>query len=63
MGDLAKSWEWSGDGKTLTVTIHDGATWSDGVPVTAADVKFSLDRMVESGAGPRPRVKNIAPLL
>jgi peptide/nickel transport system substrate-binding protein len=60
-GDLAKSWDWSADGKTLTVTIHEGAVWSDGVAVTAADVKFSLDRMVESGAGPRPRVRNITP--
>ena len=61
VGDLAKSWDWSADGKTLTVTIHEGAKWSDGVDVTAADVKFSLDRMVESGAGPRPRVRNITP--
>ena len=61
VGDLAKSWDWSADGKTLTVTIHEGAKWSDGVDVTAADVKFSLDRMVESGMGPRPRVRNITP--
>ena len=60
IGDLAESWEWADDGRSLTFRIHGNAKWSDGVPVTAEDVKFSLDRMVMTGV-PRPRTQNIAP--
>ena len=59
IGDLAKSWDLSDDGMSYTFVLHE-AKWSDGMPVTAADVGFSLDRMVEEGQ-PRPRVKSIAP--
>ena len=38
---LAKSWEWSEDRKTLTFHLEEKAVWSDGVPVTAEDVRFS----------------------
>lgn len=34
-----------------TVTIVDDATWHDGEPLTAADVKFSLDYFIESATG------------
>lgn len=48
IGDLAKSWKVSDDGMTLTFNLHE-ANWQDGVPVTADDVVFSLDRMSEEG--------------
>jgi peptide/nickel transport system substrate-binding protein len=48
MGDLAESWEVSDDGLTLTFNIHE-ANWQDGVPVTADDIVFSLDRMSQEG--------------
>ncbi|MCH8898804.1 MAG: ABC transporter substrate-binding protein [Chloroflexi bacterium] len=48
IGDLAKSWEVSKDGLTLTFNLHE-ARWHDGVPVTADDVVFSLDRMAQTG--------------
>ena len=38
---LAESWRYSEDGLTLTFTLREGATWHDGVPVTAADVAFT----------------------
>ena len=60
IGDLAESWEWSEDGLSITFQLHPNATWSDGVSVTADDIKYSLDRMAVSGV-PRPRVKNIVP--
>lgn len=41
---LAQSWEWSGDGRALTLRIRQGATFHDGTPVDAAAVKASLDR-------------------
>jgi peptide/nickel transport system substrate-binding protein len=38
--NLAKSWDWSKDGHTLTMHLIEGAKWSDGVPFTADDVMF-----------------------
>lgn len=40
---LAASDSTSADGRTLRITLRE-ATFSDGSPVTSADVKFSLDR-------------------
>ncbi len=40
---LATSYSWSKDLKTLTFTIRDGVKWSDGQPLTAADVAFTLN--------------------
>jgi peptide/nickel transport system substrate-binding protein len=39
--DLARSWEWSPDHKVLTFHLRDGVVWSDGVPVTAEDVRWT----------------------
>ncbi|MFI5240466.1 MAG: peptide ABC transporter substrate-binding protein [Candidatus Saccharimonadia bacterium] len=41
-GDLASSWEVSGDGKTYTFHIRSSAKWQDGQPVTATDVVFTM---------------------
>lgn len=49
IGDLASGWELSSDGTVYTFTLHD-AQWHDGAPVTADDIKFSLDRITEPGA-------------
>lgn len=38
--NLAKSWEWSKDNKTLTMHLIEGAKWSDGAPFTSEDVIF-----------------------
>lgn len=38
---LASSWEFSGDGTRLTFHLDPRATWSDGRPVTGADVLLS----------------------
>ena len=47
-GDLAKEWEVSPDGKLYTFTLHD-ANWHDGTPVTADDVVFTFNRIVQPG--------------
>jgi peptide/nickel transport system substrate-binding protein len=39
---LAKSWKWSNGNKTLTLTLQRGVKWSDGKPLTSADVVYSL---------------------
>lgn len=43
IGSLAESWEISPDKKTYTFKIHPAAKWSDGRPVTADDVQFYYD--------------------
>jgi len=40
---LASEWEISGDSRVFTFTIAEGAEWHDGEPLTAEDVKFSIE--------------------
>jgi microcin C transport system substrate-binding protein len=44
---LAAQWTISEDGKTFTFTLDERARWSDGVPVTAADVVFTFDTILD----------------
>jgi len=44
--NLAKSWEWSEDGKELTMHLIEGAKWSDGEPFTADDVIFTWEDLI-----------------
>jgi len=39
---LATSWAWSNGNKTLTLKLVHNAKWSDGKPLTALDVVYSL---------------------
>lgn len=43
---LAAGWTLSDDNRTLTVTLRDDRTWSDGVPMTSADIKYAYDAIV-----------------
>lgn len=47
---LGTSYEMSDDATTLTVTIRDDVTWSDGEPVTADDVVYSFNLLTEYDA-------------
>lgn len=42
--DIAESWDVSPDGKTYTFHINKSATFQDGRPVSADDVKYSFER-------------------
>lgn len=41
---LAESWQWSGDGKALTIKVRPGVTFHDGEKLDAAAVKFNIER-------------------
>jgi peptide/nickel transport system substrate-binding protein len=41
--DLATSWKYSDDDRTLTFRLRDGVKWHDGKPFTSADVKCTWD--------------------
>src|SRR6478672_12989630 len=40
---LATAWKVSDDGKSVTLTLREGVKFADGTPLTAQDVKWSLD--------------------
>lgn len=40
---LAEKWEWSNEGKTLTLFLRKGLKWSDGAPFTVDDITFWWD--------------------
>ncbi|ROS28369.1 peptide/nickel transport system substrate-binding protein [Rathayibacter sp. PhB127] len=45
---LATEWTASEDAKTWTFTLRDDATFSDGTPVTAEDVRFSFQAVIDA---------------
>jgi peptide/nickel transport system substrate-binding protein len=54
--NLATDWNWSSDGKILTMNLVEGAKWSDGHLFTSEDVRFTyedniLDKNVPSRKG------------
>ncbi|MBA3944489.1 MAG: hypothetical protein H0X37_08010 [Herpetosiphonaceae bacterium] len=48
---LAASWDISPDGKVYTFKLNPKAKWWDGSPVTADDVKFTFDAMMNDKTG------------
>ena len=49
---LAKSWEFSNGGRTVTYHLRRGARFSDGHPLTSEDVKFSFDVVMDPDLHP-----------
>lgn len=50
-GELAERFEVTDNGKTITLFLRPDATFHDGSPITAEDVKWSLDRVVNTPIG------------
>lgn len=46
---LATEWESSDDGLTWTFAIREGVAWSDGEPLTAGDIAFTYNRIIDGG--------------
>ncbi len=51
IANLAETWKWSDDGKTLSVTLRKNVKFHNGDPLTADDVKFSLERIRDEKTG------------
>jgi len=44
---LVTSWEWSDDGKVLSMELRDDITFADGVKVTANDIAFTYELVAD----------------
>jgi peptide/nickel transport system substrate-binding protein len=49
--DLATSWTFSSDSKSVTFTLRQGVKFDDGSTLTSADVKASLERVLNPKTG------------
>lgn len=56
---LASSWSVSKDGRTYVFQIRHGVTFSDGVPLDAAAVKLSIDRVRKLNQGIAYALSNV----
>ncbi|HSJ27803.1 MAG TPA: ABC transporter substrate-binding protein [Acidimicrobiia bacterium] len=45
---VLESWDVSSDATTITLTVRDGLEWSDGTPITSADVSLALHLHLDS---------------
>lgn len=55
MPNIARKWQLSSDGSSITVYLRKGMRWSDGVPVTTRDVQFAwVDVFMNRDLNPRP---------
>ena len=48
---VATDWGYSDDGLTATATIRDDLTWTDGEPLTADDIVFTIEAIAAEGLG------------
>lgn len=46
-GDLARSWDITDHGKTITFHLRHGVRWQDGTPFTSADVLFGFNTIID----------------
>lgn len=51
VGDWAKSWSTSKDGKSWTFKLFPNTTWSDGRPMTAADAAWTINTTIKYASG------------
>lgn len=49
--ELARDWEFSDDGLAITFFLRDDLVWSDGEPITAADVRFTWRAQTSADVG------------
>ncbi len=62
IASLAKSWKVSDDRLTWTLELRDGVKFSNGDPLTPADVKFTMERFVDPESG-YPSFTRLQPFL
>lgn len=60
--DMARDWSVTPDGLSYTIHLRQGVRWHDGEPFTAADVKFTLDTILDPAnhSGLRAQLRDVA---
>ncbi|GIX48528.1 MAG: peptide ABC transporter substrate-binding protein [Candidatus Tectimicrobiota bacterium] len=48
IGELAESWEWQDEGRSLVFHLRRGVKWHDGKPFTSRDVQYTFDLVREA---------------
>ena len=59
--EMAESWEVSPDGRTYTFKLRPDLVWSDGVPLTAYDFKWTYEQASKPENG-YPYISNMEPI-
>jgi peptide/nickel transport system substrate-binding protein len=61
---LAESWKVNATGKVYTFVLHKGVKFQNGDPLTAANVAYSIERVLKSTTGkfPHPHADDMAPV-
>src|SRR5712692_2787606 len=49
--ELADTWDTGDGGKTITFHLHKGVKWHDGTPFSSADVKYTIERIMNPPKG------------
>lgn len=57
---LAKTWETSEDGLTITFELEENVTWHDGEPFTSQDVKYNIEEIFPLTSNAAPMVERLA---
>ncbi len=62
---LAKSWEFDEASNTYTFHLEEGVKWHDGEPFTAADVKFTIEAIMnpENGSENAPNYEDVEEII
>lgn len=57
--ELATDWEWSADGKTLTMNLREGVKFHDGTPFNAEAVKWNYDERIAVSPASLPGLTSV----
>jgi peptide/nickel transport system substrate-binding protein len=61
-GDLARDWEVTNDGATITFQLREGVTFHNGDDFTAEDVRYTLNRTIEEETPAAPKLSTLNPI-
>jgi len=61
-GDLARDWEVTNEGATITFQLREGVTFHNGDDFTAEDVRYTINRTIENETPAAPKLSTLKPV-